>query len=923
MNLQFLTEDIDKLIDCLHLTETKGTPSEFRMILEKSKYMSLIKKPLEIQMIGDSKILFAMTDLSKEDLIKGQAIIFDKLWNNLPNRERELIWEKIPYEIGKRIAQRINSEIQKKFFQDRAFKVFESNFLSADELLKDDPDRERLASKDYNEIKALFIQEWAKRELDETLDSQQAAAVGAISGDVLVVARAGSGKTRTLVTRAIFLQKHCGVPANNILLLAFNKDAALEMKNRLEKTLQEGIPHVMTFHALAYALTHPDESILFDDQSSGFFGLSRVIQDVIDEHLQDQKTFAPMIRELMLSHFKDDWEEIVKGGYHLKIPELIAFRNSLPRETLGGEYVKSFGEKLIANILFCNDIDYKYERNFRWSGVNYRPDFTIIKEPGNIIIEYFGLAGDPDYDEMSARKRSFWSQRKETFVEVTPQDIIHRKGEGFSEYLLDRLQSAGVKGRRLSDDELWEKIRGRALDKFTEAMKGFIGRCRQLNINCEDLQNRISLHDPLSRAESLFLEIGLSIYSNYISRIQTSNSLDFAGLVWRAVDLLKGHEGVFRRNRGKEVGDVRNLRYIFIDEFQDFSEIFHALVGEIRSLNPQVEFFCVGDDWQAINGFAGSDIKFFENFAEYFRSPLRLEISTNYRSPSKIVDLGNALMKGMGTPATPFDTNPGWFHLAYLDKFIPWSAEEEKHEGDDMTPAVLRLIKVFLDSGEDVVMLTRTNSIPGYINYLAEFKRVSNPLERFQSYIRSFLKREEQGHVCISTVHKYKGRESKAVIILDAETGRYPLIHPNWVFLRLFGDSIEKIMNDERRLFYVALTRSKSSLVVVCQNPKDASPYLCDIKGQMECPVISWDELQGVLNKGKGDLEIQVLNAYKVKDRLKSMGYEFQNIKKCWRKTFFEKDFNLEQLCKESWAVPGIQIEVYSEDGALLHKVCI
>ena len=47
-----------------------------------------------------------------------------------------------------------------------------------------------------------------------------------------------------------------------------------------------------------------------------------------------------------------------------------ASRSSLPRETLRGEYVKSFGERLIANTLFEHDIDYRYERNFRWSGVN-------------------------------------------------------------------------------------------------------------------------------------------------------------------------------------------------------------------------------------------------------------------------------------------------------------------------------------------------------------------------------------------------------------------------------------------------------------------------------------------------------------------------------------------------------------------------
>ena len=59
---------------------------------------------------------------------------------------------------------------------------------------------------------------------------------------------------------------------------------------------------------------------------------------------------------------------------------LLRFRRSLPRESLGGEYVKSYGEKVIADFLFEHDIAYKYERNHWWSGINYRPDFTIFHD---------------------------------------------------------------------------------------------------------------------------------------------------------------------------------------------------------------------------------------------------------------------------------------------------------------------------------------------------------------------------------------------------------------------------------------------------------------------------------------------------------------------------------------------------------------
>jgi DNA helicase IV len=88
---------------------------------------------------------------------------------------------------------------------------------------------------------------------------------------------------------------------------------------------------------------------------------------------------------------------------------LCLYRRSLPKEGIDGKYYKSFGEKAIADFLFEHNIKYKYEHDFWWNGINYRPDFTIFKgENQGIIIEYFGLAGTPDYDAMSNEKRDYW-----------------------------------------------------------------------------------------------------------------------------------------------------------------------------------------------------------------------------------------------------------------------------------------------------------------------------------------------------------------------------------------------------------------------------------------------------------------------------------------------------------------------------------
>ena len=99
----------------------------------------------------------------------------------------------------------------------------------------------------------------------------------------------------------------------------------------------------------------------------------------------------------MLGHFRDSWQAIKRRGLDLDREQFFQSRAEITRVTLAGEYVKSYGERLIANTLFEHDVDYRYERNLPRGGFNYRPDFTVLAEPATVIIEYFGVQGDPAY----------------------------------------------------------------------------------------------------------------------------------------------------------------------------------------------------------------------------------------------------------------------------------------------------------------------------------------------------------------------------------------------------------------------------------------------------------------------------------------------------------------------------------------------
>jgi DNA helicase-4 len=836
---------------------------------------------------------------------------------------QDLLERQTAEELKRREEQRKSKEAEirrrRQALFDRISRVLKSDFLMADVAYTRDADRELLSQSEYEGMKSEFVKAWAQQELDLKLDDEQAAAVATVGSDVRVTARAGSGKTRTLVTRAIFLIRHCKVSPRSVLLLAFNKRAAEDIHERLEAVLGNERPHVMTFHALAHALVHPEEALVHDDPGGDSLKLSHVIQNVIDEHITS-KEYAGTIQGIMLEHFREDWEKIVTGGFQLGMDEFLKRRRALPRETLGGEFVKSYGEKLVANTLFEHGLRYVYEKNHRWDGINYRPDFTLMHpKAGGIVIEYFGLQGDADYDEQAQAKRVYWSTRQEwRLLEYTPRDLADG-GETFAGKLLADLAAFGLQIQRLPEEEIWELVRRRAIDRFTGAVRTFVTRSRKLGLSDAQLAHLIEAHAPITAAEKKFLEIGRSSYRRYIEKLKQTDQEDFDGLVWRAIELLKRGFTRFARDRGRERGDVSKLRFLLIDEFQDFSQMFFEIVTGIRLAAAHAEVFCVGDDWQAINSFAGSDLRYFHSFDDYFHNGTSREIRTNYRSPKMVVAAGNAVMIGRGAPAIASRGDQGVVWLCDLEKFDPTAIEVDRHRGDDITPAVLRLVQHYISLEQNVVLLSRRNGIPWNVTHARENHSIPNALESFLDHIRSYLPEEDRKRVNISTTHKYKGLEQAAIIVLDAVEGSYPLIHPSWVFLRLFGDTLDKLEDEERRLFYVAVTRAAKSLCLVTEGNR-RSPYLRDIQKMFALDDVPWPRLPPAPSLSGPRVEVWVFEAREVKDELIRVGFRFKPKEKYWSRSFPAETYSEEKLLAKTWYRGTVQVEVRTDQGKVIRK---
>ncbi len=375
---------------------------------------------------------------------------------------------------------------------------------------------------EFAEAKVAYIANWLRKQpplgSSSQVDSQQARAIGSVDFHTLVAARAGSGKTATLISRVLFLYKHCGVGPNEILMLAFNRDAAEEMRRRLKDASGNDFPHVMTFHALAYALVLPEEEILYDEPE-GAQNKSAALQNIIDGFIRSREQ-KPVVRSIMLDHFRQNWERIVHGGYDRPPEEMIVHRRSLPREGLDGRYYKSEGEKIVANFLLEHDVRYLYEKNHWWNYLNYRPDFTIpMGDDNGMIVEYFGLQGEPDYDELTAEKIAYWKDKENwKLIQIYPSTLRFGNLEASYKILRKILEDNGVAHRRLSDDEIWEKIKDRAIDRLTRVSANFIQRCRKQPLTADELRRKIEDYTASCAAEKNFLKLMAVLYKGYLNR---------------------------------------------------------------------------------------------------------------------------------------------------------------------------------------------------------------------------------------------------------------------------------------------------------------------------------------------------------------------------------------------------------------------
>jgi DNA helicase-4 len=724
--------------------------------------------------------------------------------------------------------------------------------------------------KEYLRMKTPYIQNYVLKHYSKPINIEKAEALANISPNLLLSARAGSGKTTVLACKTSMLIDCDQVRPDHILVLAFNRSAAAEIRTRIHDDYhQTDFENARTFHSLAHQIVQPTEELLFDEKDD----IVTRKMTLLVQQLVKEKIHNPVFIEKMYEFFRKEMYEIERAGFLLDDETYFDFRRNLLQVTLNGEKVKSVGEKIIADFLFEHNISYGYEKVWLWGSQIYRPDFSIYEKQKDFVIEFWGIDENDsrkkvppdwsqtweDYIAEIQAKRKFWEEKSAVLIETSIRDLENGR-ETFEAILESRLAEAGINRPKMTSAELIKKVQGKdyTITRLSELFAQFIQRAKKKMLKASDVQTLMESYHPVNERESVFLDLACRIYMEYEQALIHQRKIDFDDLMMMAakkVNKTKGECEIFlgkSKNRSLRMND---LEWILIDEYQDFSELFYQLITAIQKYNPRVKLLCVGDDWQAINGFAGSDLQYFTQFNEWVSDAQATYLLTNFRSQAAIVRTGNALMNGWGKPAEPLPDNIGGdVHFEYMDdervefsnksvaacqkkedeRFLitETAADGTVKKYDHLVASkylkkCYEIIKAPENRGKSVAILNRTNWIDGI------------RLNDFNDHLLTCFTQAEQVamgdqkiKIDIQTTHKYKGLEADLVIIIGACDGVFPLLHPDNALFGIFGKTLMDAFDEERRLFYVALTRAKTSLYVLSEKGRE-SVFLKQLPGYL------------------------------------------------------------------------------------------
>ena len=504
--------------------------------------------------------------------------------------------------------------------------------------------------------------------------------------------------------------------------------------------------------------------------------------------------------------------------------------------TITNEFLRSNEEVRIANFLYLNNIDYVYEEPYQYHILKakkpYTPDFCIRQGDKIAYIEHFGIT--------ESGYHSFYTQEEITKYkkEINDKIILHKKhktnliytfskyndGRDYLDHLKEQLEQFGFKLEKKSSQEVFQKLvnteENRYILRFVALICNFIQNFKTNGYTIEDFYRFERLNSNVRT--KLFFSVCKECYLEYEKKLSEKNAVDFEDMVNDSVSIL----------REKYIAKEKvNFKYIIVDEYQDISRQRFDLTSELSKIC-DAKIIAVGDDWQSIYAFSGSDITLFTHFCEIMGYGEELKITKTYRNAQEVIDIaGNFVQKNESqikkTLISPKNIEKPVIIYSYDETF-----DRKKNQGKggkyyELGKKVEELIGKILDAnkiegrGENSSIL-----LIGRYGFDARNLCFSKDFVYDEQNNKIFSKKYKNARLEFLTAHSSKGLGYDNVIIINARNEMFGFpakIDNDPIMKYVVKEDSSKEYAEERRLFYVAMTRTKNRVFIVApaQHPSE------------------------------------------------------------------------------------------------------
>jgi len=686
------------------------------------------------------------------------------------------------------------------------------------------------------------------------LDEEQRRVVLTDEDHCLVIAGAGAGKTTTVAAKVKYLVDKKGIDPSQILVVSFTNKAVQELRDKLNKDLAIDCP-IATFHSTGNAILRKQspEKLTIVDSSKLYF----VLQDYFRNSILKNESLVNNLILFFASYFDAPYEgqdlnaffnKIAKSNFSTIRSDLNEFKKKIidtrtkKSVTIQSEVMRSHQEVEIANFLYLNAIDYEYEPMYKYAIPQarkpYTPDFIIRQDDKVAYIEHFGITQDGKNDRFSSDQLASYKSAINDKIRIHKQHgttLIYTFSQysdrrTLLEHLQEELENNGFELRPRSNKEVMEKLiaseENRYIRRLINLICRFITNFKTNGYTADEFTRMY--HSTQNVRSKLFLNICYDCYLEYERYLKENNAVDFEDMINESARILR---------EVKEMKQKLDFKYIIVDEYQDISRQRFDLVTALSEVT-DAKIIAVGDDWQSIYAFSGSDITFFTKFEEKMGYAKLLKIVNTYRNSQEVIDIAGSFIQKNASQITKDLKSP----KTIVDPVIIYTYDgshkkPNAHNKSGANYAIAHVVEVAL---AQIIAFNKQEGKPenSSILLLGRFGFDGDKLEKsglFEDIERgSKLKSVKYPalNITFMTAHASKGLGYDNVIVVNGRNETYGFPSkieddPVLAFVIKGDRSIDYA--EERRLFYVAMTRTKNRVYFIAPE-KNPSEFLLEIK---------------------------------------------------------------------------------------------